>query len=471
MAEIGTLKEAFAKDIDIHAVTASQMFGVPVAEVGTDLRRSAKMINYGIVYGIGAFGLAQRLGIPQADAPSATSSPISSSIRASAPTWTRPRPRRASKGYVTTLYGRRCYIPEINVKHPLAPRLRRARRDQRPDPGHGRRHHEARHDPHLARPQAPAPTSEPHAAPGPRRAGVRGAGGRGRADHQALIRGVMEQAAHLDGAAGGRCRPRPQLGRRALTCQGARGTVAALPFRPQPDHADRRSRRTSSARVSGMATAAGPAPSALTSRGPGDNVRPRMTPALESLAQRVLNRDRRALARAITLIESTPRRSSRARRRAARPPCCRATGKSVRLGITGVPGVGKSTFIERFGLSSDRARAARSRCWPSIPRPSAAAARSWATRRAWRSCRASPRAFIRPSPAGATLGGVARRTREAMLLVRGGRLRHGDRRDGRRRPVRDRGRRHGRHVHRAAAARPAATTCRASSAASSSLPT
>jgi DNA polymerase-1 len=51
VADIAPLKEAFANDIDIHAVTASQMFGVPVAEVKGDLRRSAKTINYGIVYG------------------------------------------------------------------------------------------------------------------------------------------------------------------------------------------------------------------------------------------------------------------------------------------------------------------------------------------------------------------------------------------------------------------------------------
>ena len=63
MADIEALKEAFAKDIDIHAVTASQMFGVPVEGIDPLLRRNAKMINYGIVYGIGAFGLAQRLGI------------------------------------------------------------------------------------------------------------------------------------------------------------------------------------------------------------------------------------------------------------------------------------------------------------------------------------------------------------------------------------------------------------------------
>ncbi len=117
IADIGTLKEAFAKDIDIHAVTASQMFGVPVAEVGSDLRRSAKTINYGIVYGIGAFGLAQRLGIPQAQAKAYIDSYFEQypGIRAY---MDKAKAEAREKGYVTTLYGRRCYVPEINVKLP-----------------------------------------------------------------------------------------------------------------------------------------------------------------------------------------------------------------------------------------------------------------------------------------------------------------------------------------------------------------
>ena len=117
IADIAPLKEAFAKDVDIHAVTASQMFGVPVAEVGSDLRRSAKTINYGIVYGIGAFGLAQRLGIPQAQAKAYIDSYFEQypGIRAY---MDKAKAEAREKGYVTTLYGRRCYIPEINVKLP-----------------------------------------------------------------------------------------------------------------------------------------------------------------------------------------------------------------------------------------------------------------------------------------------------------------------------------------------------------------
>lgn len=117
MAGIQTLKDAFANDIDIHAVTASQMFGVPVDKVGGDLRRSAKTINYGIVYGIGAFGLAQRLGIPQAKAKEYIESYFRQypGIR---DYMDKAKAEAREKGFVRTLYGRRCYVPEINAKIP-----------------------------------------------------------------------------------------------------------------------------------------------------------------------------------------------------------------------------------------------------------------------------------------------------------------------------------------------------------------
>ncbi len=68
IADIEVLKTAFKNGDDIHAITASQMFGVPVSQVGADLRRSAKTINFGIIYGISAHGLATRLGIGRQEA-------------------------------------------------------------------------------------------------------------------------------------------------------------------------------------------------------------------------------------------------------------------------------------------------------------------------------------------------------------------------------------------------------------------
>src|SRR5205085_6694478 len=62
IADIPALKNAFAQGIDIHAITASEMFGVPVKDMPAEVRRRAKAINFGIVYGISAFGLANQLG-------------------------------------------------------------------------------------------------------------------------------------------------------------------------------------------------------------------------------------------------------------------------------------------------------------------------------------------------------------------------------------------------------------------------
>jgi DNA polymerase-1 len=68
IADIPQLKQAFADNIDIHAMTASEMFGVPVKDMPSDVRRRAKAINFGIIYGISAFGLANQLSIPRDEA-------------------------------------------------------------------------------------------------------------------------------------------------------------------------------------------------------------------------------------------------------------------------------------------------------------------------------------------------------------------------------------------------------------------
>src|SRR4029077_20509888 len=68
MADVAALKQAFRVGLDVHAMTASQVFGVPVAGMDPMIRRKAKAINFGIIYGISAFGLAQQLGIPQGEA-------------------------------------------------------------------------------------------------------------------------------------------------------------------------------------------------------------------------------------------------------------------------------------------------------------------------------------------------------------------------------------------------------------------
>jgi LAO/AO transport system kinase len=132
------------------------------------------------------------------------------------------------------------------------------------------------------------------------------------------------------------------------------------------------------------------------------------------LAQGVLAGQRRALARAITLIEST-RADHREAAEALLHQLLPHTGRSVRIGITGVPGAGKSTFIEAFGLHvvEKGHRLAVLAVDPSSPR-SGGSILGDKTR--MEDLSRDERAFIRPSPSGCTLGGVARRTREAMLV-------------------------------------------------------
>ncbi len=139
----------------------------------------------------------------------------------------------------------------------------------------------------------------------------------------------------------------------------------------------------------------------------------------DTLLKPLLAGDRRALARAITLVEST-RVDHRERADALLAEVLthsgQTTGKAVRLGITGVPGVGKSTFIERFGLGLiGKGRSLAVLAIDPSSKRGGGSILGDKTRMEELSRHA--RAFIRPSPAGATLGGVARRTREAMLLV------------------------------------------------------
>ncbi|WGF88154.1 DNA polymerase I [Marinivivus vitaminiproducens] len=116
MAGIEPLKAAFADDVDVHKVTASQMFNIPVEQLDPDMRRNAKTINYGIIYGIGAYGLAQRLGIPRDVARDyiATYFTQYPGIR---DYMDRTKAVAREQGYVETLFGRRCIVAEIASKN------------------------------------------------------------------------------------------------------------------------------------------------------------------------------------------------------------------------------------------------------------------------------------------------------------------------------------------------------------------
>ena len=117
VADIAALKEAFREGIDIHALTASQVFGVPVKGMDPMIRRKAKAINFGIIYGISAFGLANQLGIPQGEARAYINAYFEKypGIR---DYMERTKKEAHAQGYVTTVFGRRCHVPQINEKNP-----------------------------------------------------------------------------------------------------------------------------------------------------------------------------------------------------------------------------------------------------------------------------------------------------------------------------------------------------------------
>jgi DNA polymerase I len=117
IADIPQLRQAFADGHDIHAMTASEMFGVPVEGMPPEVRRRAKAINFGIVYGISAFGLANQLGIPRDEAGAYIRQYFERfpGIRAYMDETKRVARQR---GYVTTIFGRKCHYPRINASNP-----------------------------------------------------------------------------------------------------------------------------------------------------------------------------------------------------------------------------------------------------------------------------------------------------------------------------------------------------------------
>ena len=114
-ADIAPLKEAFASGQDIHARTASEVFGVPMAGMDGATRRRAKAINFGIIYGISAFGLARQLGIDASEARTYIQAYFERypGIRAY---MDRTKEEAREHGYVLTLFGRRCWVPGIADK-------------------------------------------------------------------------------------------------------------------------------------------------------------------------------------------------------------------------------------------------------------------------------------------------------------------------------------------------------------------
>jgi DNA polymerase I len=125
IADIPQLRRAFEDGIDIHALTASEMFNVPLDQMTSDIRRKAKAINFGVIYGISGFGLARNLRIPRAEAQGfidryferfpGIRGYMSDTVKFA-----------QENGYVQTLFGRKINTPEINAKGPGAGFAKRA---------------------------------------------------------------------------------------------------------------------------------------------------------------------------------------------------------------------------------------------------------------------------------------------------------------------------------------------------------
>ena len=118
LADVPTLREAFAGGEDIHARTASEIFGIPRGQVDKEARRRAKMINFGIIYGMSAFGLATRLGIPPGEGRSIIDAYFAQypGIRQE---MERLKEEARTHGFVRTPFGRKLWIPDIATRDPV----------------------------------------------------------------------------------------------------------------------------------------------------------------------------------------------------------------------------------------------------------------------------------------------------------------------------------------------------------------
>ena len=174
------LRKAFKDGLDIHAMTASEMFGVPVKDMPGEVRRRAKAINFGIIYGISAFGLANQLGIEREEA-GAYIKKYFERFPGIRDYMDETKAFAAKHGYVLTLFGRKCHYPDIvnsnpsirafNERAAINARLQGSAADII-------RRAMIRIEPALAQGQAQGAD----AAAGARRTDLRGAGGRGRQD-------------------------------------------------------------------------------------------------------------------------------------------------------------------------------------------------------------------------------------------------------------------------------------------------
>lgn len=111
------LLHAFRNNLDVHSATAAEVFGVELSDVTTDQRRSAKAINFGLIYGMSAFGLAKQIGVDRKQS-QAYIDRYFARYPGVLDYMERTRTQAAEQGYVETIFGRRLYLPDINAKNP-----------------------------------------------------------------------------------------------------------------------------------------------------------------------------------------------------------------------------------------------------------------------------------------------------------------------------------------------------------------
>ena len=136
-ADEPVLKEIFRRGEDVHTATASQVFGVAPEDIDPGMRSKSKMINYGIVYGLSDYGLADRLNIPREEAKEFIDAYLERFPQVAqfiADTIERAK----EEGHVKTLWGRRRQIPELQRAQLPGAHARRAPGRQHRDPGHRR---------------------------------------------------------------------------------------------------------------------------------------------------------------------------------------------------------------------------------------------------------------------------------------------------------------------------------------------
>jgi len=111
------LLHAFRNNLDVHSATAAEVFGVELGDVTVDQRRSAKAINFGLIYGMSAFGLAKQIGVDRKQS-QAYIDRYFARYPGVLDYMERTRTQAAEQGYVETIFGRRLYLPDINAKNP-----------------------------------------------------------------------------------------------------------------------------------------------------------------------------------------------------------------------------------------------------------------------------------------------------------------------------------------------------------------